>query len=358
MIRCSRCLLPESYPGIEFDTDGVCNICREAPPYTPLGEEELRRRTEPFRNRGGKYDAVVMFSGGRDSTYVLYYAVTQLRLNVLAYTVDNGFLPDETHENIRTAVERLGVDHEMVRHNLLRDSLKAVLPAYLHNPSPAMIGLLCLGCRSAIKKAYIHGARMAGTPLVLLGDGEPETSFASAFFTKATHPLLRITGVMAGMGWELLKNPRYLLTPCIPWRMMAEAMQYFVLPHLRRVLTPDIRIFGVFHFLPWIEEEITRVISGELGWRQWSKTRAAWRSDCKIAMLKNYLYHRTLGFSKNDDVISGLIRRGIITSRDEALARLERENVFNDDALRDLIDDIGLPPALLPKLGIPTEHPL
>lgn len=26
--RCTRCILPETYPGISFDDEGVCNYCR------------------------------------------------------------------------------------------------------------------------------------------------------------------------------------------------------------------------------------------------------------------------------------------------------------------------------------------
>jgi hypothetical protein len=63
----------------------------------------------------------------------------------------------------------------------------------------------------------------------------------------------------------------------------------------------------------------------------------------------------TLGFTKNNDLISGLIRRGIITSRDEALARLERDNVFDDDALRELLDEIGLHPALRQNWASPPN---
>ncbi|MCK5116918.1 MAG: hypothetical protein KAR44_09985 [Candidatus Aegiribacteria sp.] len=27
--RCTRCILPESYPDIDFDSKGVCRMCRE-----------------------------------------------------------------------------------------------------------------------------------------------------------------------------------------------------------------------------------------------------------------------------------------------------------------------------------------
>lgn len=27
--RCTRCILPENYPNIDFDDEGVCRVCRE-----------------------------------------------------------------------------------------------------------------------------------------------------------------------------------------------------------------------------------------------------------------------------------------------------------------------------------------
>ena len=31
MKLCTRCVLPETFPGIKFDEHGVCNHCRTAP---------------------------------------------------------------------------------------------------------------------------------------------------------------------------------------------------------------------------------------------------------------------------------------------------------------------------------------
>ncbi len=30
MKHCSKCVLPDTFPGIEFDKDGVCNYCHNA----------------------------------------------------------------------------------------------------------------------------------------------------------------------------------------------------------------------------------------------------------------------------------------------------------------------------------------
>ncbi|RLB39693.1 MAG: hypothetical protein DRH12_11205, partial [Deltaproteobacteria bacterium] len=75
---CSRCILPETFPGIRFDDSGVCNHCHRE-------EKALQKSSEKkasYRNRldnlindiKGKppvYDAVMAYSGGKDSSYTL-----------------------------------------------------------------------------------------------------------------------------------------------------------------------------------------------------------------------------------------------------------------------------------------------
>lgn len=48
----------------------------------------------------GTYDALLCFSGGKDSTYTLWLLRKKLGLRVLAVTFDNGFLPEQTFKNI------------------------------------------------------------------------------------------------------------------------------------------------------------------------------------------------------------------------------------------------------------------
>ena len=42
MKRCTKCILPETFPGIEFDEEGECNYCRDYQPVEVLGVEELQ----------------------------------------------------------------------------------------------------------------------------------------------------------------------------------------------------------------------------------------------------------------------------------------------------------------------------
>jgi len=72
MRRCTRCILPETFPGIRFDEDGVCNYCLEYKPVNVLGEEALVKVLDGYRGKGREYDCIVPISGGRDSSFVLH----------------------------------------------------------------------------------------------------------------------------------------------------------------------------------------------------------------------------------------------------------------------------------------------
>ena len=50
----------------------------------------------------GAYDAIVAFSGGKDSSYTLKLLVEDYGLNCLAVTIDNGFISEGAFKNCRT----------------------------------------------------------------------------------------------------------------------------------------------------------------------------------------------------------------------------------------------------------------
>lgn len=74
---CNKCILTEDFPNIKFNQAGVCNICEEWEnkwgnfDYVE-SEKKLKMIFENAKSKNKKYDCLVPFSGGRDSSYVLY----------------------------------------------------------------------------------------------------------------------------------------------------------------------------------------------------------------------------------------------------------------------------------------------
>lgn len=344
--RCSRCILPETYPRLTFDTAGVCSVCRKATggSLNLLGEEALRAIVNKHRRPEGRWDSLAALSGGRDSTYALYYAVRKLGLRPLAFTIDQGVIPAETWRSIENATRILGVEHVVVRHDLLQKSLKPLLRAWLRKPSAAMVSFMCLGCRLGMRKGFLQVARQYGLPLCVSGGGEPEGSFATAFFTARTGHVGQVLGLLRGIGLEFVRNPAYFVPPTNAIRMALEFLyEYPPAGFIRRLVRPNWVYAELFRYIPYDEAEITRVMR-EVGWEPYHHSAANWRADCKVSLLKNVLYQQTLGFTKHDELISGLIRGGAIT-REAGLERLAHDNRIPPEFFNELVTELGLKPA-------------
>lgn len=119
---CSRCILCTTIPDIKFDEKGVCNYCKihdkfeEKYPLNENGEKKLKELINRIKLKGKnkKYDCVVGISGGTDSTYCLYL-VKKMGLRPLAVHLDNGWDSQIAVDNMKKAVEKLGVDIKTIK---------------------------------------------------------------------------------------------------------------------------------------------------------------------------------------------------------------------------------------------------
>ena len=113
---CSRCGLASSFPGTTYDAAGVCNVCRAYDSYAVKAEAYFKSRdelkaiiAEMQATRTAEHDCVVLYSGGKDSTYMLYQ-LRDLGVKPLVFFLDNGFISEEAKANIHRVVDLVGVD--------------------------------------------------------------------------------------------------------------------------------------------------------------------------------------------------------------------------------------------------------
>ncbi len=111
--RCVRCLMPDTYPDITFNADGICNHCSSYVKPKPLGEDKLLQKVHS--KHGSQYDCVLGISGGKDSCYVAYLAKKKFGLRVLAVSYDFPFMVDLARENTQAVCENLGIELLVVK---------------------------------------------------------------------------------------------------------------------------------------------------------------------------------------------------------------------------------------------------
>lgn len=183
VLHCARCGLPSNQPRAVFDRQGVCNVCRS---YDSIQEhaggyfktmDDLRAPfAESARERESSYDCLMLFSGGKDSTYALCRLV-EMGLSVYAFTLDNGFISEGAKENIRRVARQLGVPVEFATtpamNAIFRDSLTRFANVFQ-------------GCFKTIYTLSTQRARELGIPIIVTG-----LSRGQMFETRLTEEMFR-----------------------------------------------------------------------------------------------------------------------------------------------------------------------
>lgn len=181
MSRCPRCALPDVFPGFEMTGTGMCNYCvyhdlfmeRLQAFRLRLRDEFMRAVDDAKRANPNGHHCILCYSGGKDSTFLLHLLKTQLGLEPLAFTLDNGFISPQAFRNIAKVVDALSVDHIYVRPR--SDVMKAVFRESLTNKQLLSKSLLpyasqcCLGCISTVLSTALKMGREKGIPLVVIG---------------------------------------------------------------------------------------------------------------------------------------------------------------------------------------------
>jgi len=154
---CTHCLLDSTSTLI--DADGICDICH-------LYENNVGKLNQIFGNLDGlnsilkssntpqrsEYDCILLYSGGKDSTYVLIKLV-EMGYRVLAYTFDNGYLSEQAIENISTVTKAMNVDSVIETFPKMDDVFSESIKSY---------STVCDGCYKVLvtlstKYALEHG---------------------------------------------------------------------------------------------------------------------------------------------------------------------------------------------------------
>jgi hypothetical protein len=136
MKRCTKCILPENYPGITFNDKGVCKRCEEwLTEYKKVDYKKLRANLDKFiarkKNEAKQskvpYDVIVPISGGKDSAYVLYVMKKVYNCRILAINYNNTFQTELAYKNIQNLVDVFDVDFRMInlRPSLIKKAYKA-----------------------------------------------------------------------------------------------------------------------------------------------------------------------------------------------------------------------------------------
>lgn len=344
MKRCARCVLTDSTPNIAFDADGVCSYCHAHKRIQYQGEPAFRGMLEKHRKPEGHYDCVCAISGGRDSTFVLLKLVRDYGMRVLAVNYANPFTVPEARRNVENATKKLGVDLMTIdtRQDRHRKVFVHNFRAWCRKPSLACLPMMCAACKNFWPEV-VRAARANGVSLIVGGMNRFEdTAYKKALLGVPPDEAWENTFIKAlgGVVREVTANPAYLRPDFWPVYLKT---YLFGDPYAwgARHLQKDITLLDMFFYLEWNEEEIVSRLRQELDWTSPADYPSTWRFDCELAHIKDLVYLTTIGVTEKDDFYSKMVRDGLLT-REQALARLEKENQVYEKATRKMAELAGV----------------
>lgn len=327
-IDCKKCLM--SFHEEFINTRGECVVCNE---YRKKWfnrdyeekEKELIRICEHYkkRNKNSKYDAIVAFSGGKDSTYALYLAVEKYGLRPLAVTADNGLLTSAAHKNMKTVVDRLGVDHIVVTRD--KEELRAIYQAFFRKTKA-----FCEVCYATVLNSLYQTAADQDVPLIITG---------FAYKLESSHFRAPNRYCVEDAFVNIVKDS-------IP----AEVYGKYLSRDMRK--EKDMHLLHIFDYVNYNQREIYNVLRNELGWDDLKGEDK--HADCR--------FHQMLGYLKfiSGDMSSlvfmnpaSLLRDGQI-SVEEFREQLAKEKThfqkIDKKQIDEFVDFFGIEEAFL------TEH--
>ena len=322
--RCTKCILPETMPFIEFDENGECSYCK-AYSYPQLkGVDELEKILAPHRRTDGGPDCVFAFSGGRDSSYGLHVIKKELGMNPVAFTYDWGMVTDLARRNQARLCGKLGVEHILISADIKkkREYIRKNVLAWLKKPELGMIPLFMAGDKHFYHYAY-QVMRQTGASVIIFSENmRYERAQFKEGFSGINQATPRPYGISSINKFLLLsyylkqyaRNPAYINTSLLD---TISAFYYSYMIKHDYVYT--------FDYVKWDEGQVNSTLIDEYNWELSPDTSATWRIGDGTVPFYNYIYYTVAGFTEHDTFRSHQVRDGVLT-REKALELVKEEN--------------------------------
>ena len=311
MKRCRRCGLPETYETIEYDSYGVCNICLQHEYKKDKVDWSERKRmldslVQDYRGKSD-YDCLIPFSGGKDSTYTLYYLIKEYKLKPLVVQFNHGFMRPNLLANNERTFKKLGVD-------VLSFTTNWKVVKRLMLESLIRKGDFCWHCHTGICSYPMHVAIKYQIPLVFWG--EPSSEYA-AYYDYRENDIEKVDEtrfnrfVNLGITAEDMKGmieKDFDLDP----RDLAP----YTYPAIRDLKRLQYQSVCLGSFISWDTKRHFEVISKELGWQgdevegmppgKYSYEKI----ECYMQGVRDYLKYLKRGYSRVTQMTALDIRNG------------------------------------------------
>lgn len=309
---------------INFNERGECNYCASYKKQIFLGKGALEKIL------GNKKNLILYgLSGGRDSSYGLYYLYEKMGYkNIITYTYDWGLTTDIARKNISILCSKYGLENILRSADISqkRSNIRSNIYAWLKSPNLGMVPIFFIGD----KPFLYYGSKLkkeTGAYKTIHGTGFQCEQMEFKVGYCGINQILKNNVRMSNFSlvnkfklffWyvvQFLKNPHYL----------NQSMLDNVVGFYSSFVHND-QAIHLYNYIEYDEKLINKTLKkiGYLTDKKYGKNQ--WRVGDGQTAFTNFIYYNLGGFSEFDNYRSNQIREGILSrNKAEKLALLDNQ---------------------------------
>lgn len=315
MRSCVKCVYPETVDTLVFNAAGVCNVCESISHKREVIDWAARRAeldaiVAEAKSRNGRWDCIIPVSFGKDSSYQVWFAVTQLKLRPLLVRANHMGMRPGIERNKMRVLKKLGVEcvEFYPNWNVVRETMRESL---------LRRGDSCWSCHSLIFAYPMHVAVERNIPLILWGEA---LNTQQAYFSATEKENVDEVRFNRAANLGITADDMYLY---LGGRVDKRDLLYHTYPKKEALDKLGAKSICLGDYVYWDQTAQIALIKKELGWEgdvvegvpeEWDASKI----ECQYEGVRQWLKMLKRGYGRVASHASHLVRHGEMT-REEAV---------------------------------------
>jgi N-acetyl sugar amidotransferase len=296
---CSRCCLPETSEGMDFDKFGICKFCRNSEQKMVIDWNKRGKMLKSIFKKyksNNYYEALLPISGGKDSMYQAH-VLKMNGVHSLAVTHGQNWLSLTGRYNLSNLLEKFDLDHLIFVAS--RSKINRVARKSLYK-----IGDSCWHCHIGAGTFSVQTALFWKLNLLIYGEGPGDTD-ARGSHERIVDPdvfmFLKGSALKKAEEFEETKDNKNYLSS---WKY----------PNLKEI--KELKMISLGNYIFWDEHKNINFVINHYNWMN-SKVENTYKgyksNECIMAGVHDYLNFLKRGIGRATIHASEDVRRGLIT---------------------------------------------
>lgn len=334
MKYCTKCVMPDTRPGITFNDQGVCSACQSYDNRVHIDWkqrwEELKKLCDKYRGMNGdSFDCAIAVSGGKDSYFQVYVIKEVMGMNPILFTVEDNFTMTEAGKhNLRNISEAFGCNLISLKPDI-KTQKKIMRKTFEKFGKPTWF---------VDRLIYTYPMKMAllfNTPLLVYGENVSYEYGGGDYKETYSARDQLSNGVASDIDWNHLLDDE--ITP--------KELTLTVAPSLEEIEKLDPMYLS--YFLPW-NSYTNYTFAKTRGFHdlthEWDRSHHVEnfdQIDSYAYLVHPWLKYPKFGHASATDYASRMIRYGLMTREDAIEVVKNKDHKLDPKCVKDFINFTG-----------------